>query len=664
MGIPKLWGDYIKKNNLKVLLDELPKVISSLLLDVNGIIHKARMEIYGDKFDEDEEEALRKERPESRQKRMFESIGKLILGTVETYKPRDLLIVAVDGVAPGAKIQQQRGRREKAVKDREGEILFDGNSISPGTDFMFELDVYLNGLLKEKRNFLPETVIYSPHSVPGEGEHKIMDYCRSNIMKNGNHILYGLDADLIMLSLMSPLEGIILSREDSEIMSIEMLKDEIRKMSIRTEEPYIFHDFVVATTLIGNDFLPKSPSLSDISKSINEIVAAYNDSSEKIKLTSSEGIDFGEFIKFVGNLKKDEAKRINDLSNKFKNSKMIKDAIREDVQTFNITNFRASWYKNALGNRSSSSFQSQVESIVGFSLDPITKENAKGKVKNMIISYLEMISWVYDYYLLGTFEVSQEASYDYYHAPLLKDIYDFGLHERFDGIVYERKGTYTMLHQLLSVLPSKSSDLLPKPFRAFTAIDSPIKDYYIENFIIEMDMAITEDSGIPIIPMIDRQRIREVIGTIQINKSEAARYVEGNDLILTRTKEEQSIFLGRLRQTKNKPGKFGERKKFEPKDQRRSSSKPERPNRRSSSKPIRTFDPDELEESKSRRSSPERKSSSPKRRRSSPKRRTFDPDELETDDFEAKIEKIPEIQVEDIKPKKKRLRFNIEDVNL
>ncbi|KAG8762834.1 hypothetical protein FRC11_007551 [Ceratobasidium sp. 423] len=225
-------------------------------------------------------------------------------------KPRKLFFMAIDGVAPRAKMNQQRARRFRTAKDaqearekaeKNGEKLpdekaFDSNCITPGTVFMRKLSeqlkYFVNKKISEDANWREVQVVLSGHEVPGEGEHKIMEYIRLSKAQpdydpNVRHCLYGLDADLIMLGLLSHDPHFCLLREEVKfgpqknkskgsletqsfyLLHISLLREylDLEFQSLTSTLPFeydlerIIDDFVLIAVFIGNDFLPHLPDL-------------------------------------------------------------------------------------------------------------------------------------------------------------------------------------------------------------------------------------------------------------------------------------------------------------------------------------------------------------------------------------------------------------------
>ena len=119
----------------------------------------------------------------------------------------------MDGVAPRAKMTQQRLRRFKSAKERDIS-KFDRNCISPGTDFMLTLEQNINEYISNQMPTYVKKTIFSSTANPGEGEHCIMDYIKKECKnKERQLIIYGLDADLILLSMATLFPKIYLLRE-------------------------------------------------------------------------------------------------------------------------------------------------------------------------------------------------------------------------------------------------------------------------------------------------------------------------------------------------------------------------------------------------------------------------------------------------------------------
>ena len=114
-----------------------------------------------------------------------------------------------DGVAPVAKLEQQRTRRYKAWLEREimarmkqsVDTTWCTASITPGTQFMSDLAAGVENFFIT--NDKGRSIIVSSSKVPGEGEHKIFEHIRSRQAEHRDvvTVIYGLDADLIMLTL-------------------------------------------------------------------------------------------------------------------------------------------------------------------------------------------------------------------------------------------------------------------------------------------------------------------------------------------------------------------------------------------------------------------------------------------------------------------------------
>ncbi len=572
MGIPGLYGKYLAKidpRRQSILRRSLPSKISSVSFDLNGTIHKARAQVFEPA---DKDPLFRKALADAGEDQLHLEIqvatGNLILEIVNSLNPHDVLILAVDGPAPLAKLQQQKARRERSAQHLSEASLFDTNAITPGTDFMRKMDSYLVRFIAQNRDKLPHKVIYSSHLVPGEGEHKIMDLIRQGELSNteGAHIIIGLDADLIMLSLLAPLENIFLVRDTiTDVIDIEAFKGHLKEANPKSRDP--IDDFVVVAFLLGNDFLPKQPAMEELAETIELLMTTTRKIGGNLTLYNTDSqrreINWTAVGKLIAQLGAQEARLLFEASKRPNKYPSRHNEAATSNGKFLPGQYRESWYHGCLGTKGSPDAVRDILEIVKdykpskmdlklfpasastkiSRLSPVTQD----RIAEMSESYLKTMAWIYLYYREGTAKINQEWFYPFYYTPLLADVnlvtstlpenFDFSGYEAFDGMF-----KFTALHQLVAVLPLKSKSLLPIELQPLMSPDSMLRDMYPAKFVEELDGKDRDPHGrddshkaTAFVPLIDHNRIVDAMTQVQFRLDRMKLWLPAETIINQRS---------------------------------------------------------------------------------------------------------------------------------
>lgn len=220
--------------------ESLNPQVNNLYLDLNGIIHPCTHPPPGTNVPNPKNE-----------EQMFDNIRRYLDLLIGIVRPQSLIYFAIDGVAPKAKMNQQRARRFRAAQEnvRSQELRkkiieemisdnytlseetvnytrWDHNVITPGTTFLERVSNAMKAYIVE--NLLGNElwkdlkIVFSDASVPKEGEHKILEFIRQQRTSPGydpntRHCIYGADADLIILSLSTHEPHFYIIRERLEL---------------------------------------------------------------------------------------------------------------------------------------------------------------------------------------------------------------------------------------------------------------------------------------------------------------------------------------------------------------------------------------------------------------------------------------------------------------
>uniref|UniRef100_A0A8D2N4F1 5'-3' exoribonuclease 1 n=1 Tax=Zonotrichia albicollis TaxID=44394 RepID=A0A8D2N4F1_ZONAL len=501
-------------------------------------------------------------------------------------KPRKVFFMAVDGVAPRAKMNQQRGRRFRSAKEAEdkikkalekGETLptearFDSNCITPGTEFMARLNEHLKYFVNMKistdKSWQGITVYLSGHETPGEGEHKIMEFIRSEKAKphhdpNTRHCLYGLDADLIMLGLTSHEAHFALLREEVRfggkkaqrvcapeettfhLLHLSLMREYIDyefspvkdKISFEYDIERIIDDWILMGFLVGNDFIPHLPHLHinhdalpllyrtymailpELGGYINENGHLNLERFEKY-LTRLSDFDREHFSEVFVDLKWFESKVGNKYLNEAagiaaeeaRKNKQKKQKAQENSISL------AALEKNEGEVTPKTTLEDEPEDDDLFETEfrQYKRTYYMTKMGVEVVSdafladqaecYVQAIQWILHYYYHGV--QSWSWYYPYHYAPYLSDIHNISELK----IKFDLGKPFMPFEQLLAVLPAASKDLLPKCYQhLMTSQDSPIIEYYPPDFKTDLNGKQQEWEAVVLIPFIDEKRLLQAM---------------------------------------------------------------------------------------------------------------------------------------------------------
>ena len=447
-----------------------------------------------------------------------------ICAIVELVAPHSLVFLGLDGVAPRAKLNQQRARRfvsalEKPARERPEEPpgWFDSNCITPGTEFMGGLGDALAFLVQQKMNedsrWATLEVLLSTTSVPGEGEHKIMEYIRRRTHPPDTvHCAYGADADLILLGLASHEPHFLVLREvpdyssmravvggpearverscaPMEFMSIALLREYLRCDLCSPAAAPIFDieraidDFVLCTFLCGNDFLPHIPCVDIADGAMDAIVTLYRKLLPEWGgfLTDDGEIVMHRFEHFMTELAALEPliTGLKKQQRRIASSVIMKKVVKTANQMWGDAAPESPEDETSAAGEGPDA-ETMAASKRAYYEKKLQCQPGGAQHRKLCREFLRGMAWTLKYYVEGC--PSWGWYYPFHYAPFLSDMRELSQHCIYE-IGFELGQPYSPLQQLLAVLPPGSAWALPPPFRHLMLDPgSPIADFYPAEF--------------------------------------------------------------------------------------------------------------------------------------------------------------------------------------
>ena len=534
MGIPYYFYSLTQKYH-SILSNNKPTGLDIYCIDFNGVIHNVAQDVIK-KYTKDGADTIETE--------IIDCVWERIKYYFDNYKAAKYIICA-DGVAPLAKMFQQRKRRYLNIYKNtldNVKIIWDTNAITPGTVFMDKLNEYISKNITEDRYI--NKIIYSGSNECGEGEHKIF-----NILKetpaDAKIIIHGLDADLIILSLMSHKDNIYLMREIKDphtppqhshslttvfnYLNIKELRKAILcelkgSWDLDSEDADADADLIetycTACSILGNDFIPHLLTVELKNNGIETLMFATKNAIKTNGLLVKNGeINHNcliDIFKSLANTEDEDIHRICERYIKKKPPPSQQQQQQQQHQQAGTSSLPSDYYglknKDPLINAIYSSpnkWRQEYYRVIfdnNISIDSTVMFNACN-------NYIAGIYWVYSYYKGEPIDC--EWYYPYNYPPTIKDILNHSIANEPAGLLKLLNSNTKFVPsyiQLLIVLPKYSFKLLSKKHQRYMLdIYGGLFHLYPVKYNIQTFLKTQLWECSPSLPLINLNYIRRVL---------------------------------------------------------------------------------------------------------------------------------------------------------
>ncbi len=587
MGVPTLFIRIIKNKFYKNVHQGVKNGEFDndyFFMDYNQIIYNAyervRKEIDGKNLSKDQLEALL----------IDEVVRYTIYLVVDVIKPKVLTYIAMDGPAPRAKMVTQRSRRYMSYQQKmlyqaekkKHNIPVDKDewdrsaNIAPGTVFMEKLSNKLLEAMKKKlfnKHNPNMQLILSDGNVPGEGEHKflpIIRSMRSNSQEmNRKIVIYGRDADLIVLAVSSHKNNISIMRDvhmetDKELrnwyMDYEFLVINIDNLETgffdqltrdlknkKLDKVRVLNDYIFITDLMGNDFIDSMPFMKIRQDGLEATIAIYHQIKDHyddylIDYHPDKPDEpyinqpfFEELMMKIGEKQdkymKGHEKTKKRLINGFRDGKRVEAESHLDpfkIYTSRFEHLQICSPEHPLFHTYLDDFTqidydkpesewrlAYYKQYLGIDAEAHPEEFFNG-LRDMVENYCESLIFTLRYYYQTC--PSWHWFYRYRVPPLPSDVYEMlnGGHVILDKITFKKGKPYTPFEQLMMIYPPQMDFLLPAQLRpVMTDPNLLCIPYYPTDFRIDASAGVKYIYSEALLPEIDEEVLLPIIQKIE-----------------------------------------------------------------------------------------------------------------------------------------------------